>query len=82
MPTEAAIVVAAQADPASTPRTVAGYHRLLDTRLAGRRPEDGRGWQGEHEGIVVGLHERGFRPGRSLLASLLLVGSTGLEASC
>jgi hypothetical protein len=31
--------------------------------LESRRPEDGRGWQTEHEGIVVGLHERGSGPG-------------------
>jgi predicted enzyme related to lactoylglutathione lyase len=39
------------------------WEGLLDTTLAERRPEEGRGWQGEHEGIAVGLHERGSGPG-------------------
>lgn len=39
------------------------WEGLLETTLESRRPEDGRGWQAEHEGIVVGLHERGSGPG-------------------
>ena len=39
------------------------WERLLETTFADRRPEQGRGWQCEHEGIVVGLHERGSGPG-------------------
>jgi predicted enzyme related to lactoylglutathione lyase len=39
------------------------WQELLQTTLEDRKPEDGRGWQTEHEGIVVGLHERGTGPG-------------------
>lgn len=39
------------------------WEGLLETTLESRRAEDGRGWQAEHEGIVVGLHERGSGPG-------------------
>jgi predicted enzyme related to lactoylglutathione lyase len=39
------------------------WQGLLETTLAGRRPEEGRGWQGEHEGVLFGLHERGAGPG-------------------
>jgi predicted enzyme related to lactoylglutathione lyase len=45
------------------------WEGLLDTTLAERRPE-GHGWLVEHDGIVVGLHERGSGPG-ALLAPLL-----------
>ena len=37
------------------------FRGLLDSHL--HSSEDGRGWQTEHEGIVVGLHERGSGPG-------------------
>ena len=49
---------------AGTRTTVLGG--LLETTLADRRPEEGRGWQGEHEGIAFGLHERGPGPGDRL----------------
>ena len=39
------------------------WQGLLQTTLASRKPEQGRGWQNEHEGIVFGLHERGSGPG-------------------
>lgn len=39
------------------------WQGLLGTTLESRRPEDGRGWQADYEGIVVGLHERGSGPG-------------------
>jgi predicted enzyme related to lactoylglutathione lyase len=39
------------------------WQGLLETTLVGRDPEQGRGWQIEHEGIVLGLHERGGGPG-------------------
>ena len=39
------------------------WERLLQTTLPSRDPEQGRGWQVEHEGIVFGLHERGSGPG-------------------
>jgi len=47
-------------DPERAQRFWAG---LLQTTLAAREPEQGRGWQVEHEGIAVGLHERGSGPG-------------------
>jgi predicted enzyme related to lactoylglutathione lyase len=39
------------------------WEGLLEATLAERLPSEGRGWQVEHEGIVVGLHERGPGPG-------------------
>ena len=39
------------------------WQGLLQTTLASRDPEQGSGWQSEHEGIVFGLHERGTGPG-------------------
>ena len=39
------------------------WEGLLQTPLTDRRPEEGRGWQCDHDGIVVGLHERGSGPG-------------------
>ena len=35
------------------------WQELLQTTLESRRPEEGRGWQTEYEGVVFGLHERG-----------------------
>src|SRR6059036_3766008 len=39
------------------------WQELLQTTLESRRPEEGRGWHAEHDGIVLGLHERGPGPG-------------------
>ena len=39
------------------------WQGLLDTTLAERQPEQGEGWQTEHAGAAVGLHERGSGPG-------------------
>jgi predicted enzyme related to lactoylglutathione lyase len=39
------------------------WEGLLGTTLAERGPDEGQGWQAEHEGIVFGLHERGRGPG-------------------
>jgi len=39
------------------------WQELLQTTLDSRRPEEGHGWQGDCEGIVFGLHERGPGPG-------------------
>jgi len=39
------------------------WEGLLETTFAERRPDEGHGWQVEHDGIVVGLHERGSGPG-------------------
>jgi predicted enzyme related to lactoylglutathione lyase len=39
------------------------WEKLLGTTLEPRRPEQGRGWQAEHAGVTVGLHERGPGPG-------------------
>jgi len=50
--------------PADDPERARRFWQgLLQTTLAGRDPEDGRGWQSEHEEIVFGLHERGSGPG-------------------
>ena len=39
------------------------WEGLLDVTLAERGHGRGRGWEVEHDGIVVGLHERGTGPG-------------------
>ena len=39
------------------------WEGLLQKTLESRDPEQGRGWQVDHEGIVFGLHERGSGPG-------------------
>jgi predicted enzyme related to lactoylglutathione lyase len=39
------------------------WEGLLQVELRGREPADGRGWQAEYEGIVLGVHERGTGPG-------------------
>jgi predicted enzyme related to lactoylglutathione lyase len=39
------------------------WEGLLATPLAPRQPQDGRGWQASHDGVVVGIHERGTGPG-------------------
>jgi predicted enzyme related to lactoylglutathione lyase len=50
--------------PADSPeRARRFWEALLETRLESRRPDEGRGWQAEHGGIVLGLHERGTGPG-------------------
>jgi predicted enzyme related to lactoylglutathione lyase len=50
--------------PADEPeRARSFWEGLLQTTLEGRPPEDGRGWQTDYEGIVVGVHERGPGPG-------------------
>jgi predicted enzyme related to lactoylglutathione lyase len=50
--------------PADSPeRARRFWEELLQTRLESRRPEEGRGWQAEHNGILFGLHERGSGPG-------------------
>jgi len=36
---------------------------VLCPTFEGRRTEHGRGWEAEHEGILVGLHQRGTGPG-------------------
>jgi predicted enzyme related to lactoylglutathione lyase len=46
--------------PADDPERARHFWReLLQTTLENRQPADGRGWQTEYEGIMVGLHERG-----------------------
>ena len=50
--------------PSDDPERARGFWEgLLQKTLASRDPEQGRGWQADHEGIVVGLHERGSGPG-------------------
>jgi len=50
--------------PADVPERARHFwQELLQTTLESRRQDEGRGWQSEHEGIVVGLHERGAGPG-------------------
>jgi predicted enzyme related to lactoylglutathione lyase len=39
------------------------WQELLGTTLVERERDQGRGWQGEHSGIVLGLHARGRGPG-------------------
>ena len=50
--------------PADEPERARRFWQgLLETTLADREPEQGRGWEGEYEGIMLGLHERGAGPG-------------------
>jgi predicted enzyme related to lactoylglutathione lyase len=50
--------------PADEPERARRFWQdLLETTLADRRPEEGSGWQGEHAGVALGLHERGTGPG-------------------
>lgn len=39
------------------------WQELLGTTLVERHRNQGEGWQAEHVGIVLGLHERGPGPG-------------------
>ena len=39
------------------------WEGLLQTSLESRQPAQGRGWQAELEGVLIGLHERGTGPG-------------------
>jgi predicted enzyme related to lactoylglutathione lyase len=39
------------------------WEGLLQTSLEPRDAGDGRGWQAEHDGTLVGIHERGPGPG-------------------
>ncbi len=39
------------------------WEGLLETALAPRTADEGRGWQAEHGEVTVGLHERGTGPG-------------------
>ncbi len=50
--------------PADEPeRARAFWEGLLETSLAPRVADEGRGWQAEHGGVTFGLHERGTGPG-------------------
>jgi predicted enzyme related to lactoylglutathione lyase len=39
------------------------WQELLHVKLAERGPGEGQGWQGAHEGVELGVHERGQGPG-------------------
>jgi predicted enzyme related to lactoylglutathione lyase len=39
------------------------WSELLDAQLAPRTADQGGGWQVEHGGVTVGVHERGTGPG-------------------
>jgi predicted enzyme related to lactoylglutathione lyase len=39
------------------------WEGLLETTLDERQPAQGSGWQGEHDDVTVGLHQRGAGPG-------------------
>jgi predicted enzyme related to lactoylglutathione lyase len=39
------------------------WEGLLGIELEPRDSQQGRGWQGENDGAVVGMHERGTGPG-------------------
>ena len=39
------------------------WEGLLGRAFEPRQPEDGRGWQAPHDGVTVGVHERGTGPG-------------------
>ena len=39
------------------------WEELLGVRLEPRSTDQGRGWQAGHDGVTVGVHERGTGPG-------------------
>ena len=39
------------------------WEQLLGVALVPRQAGEGSGWQAEHDGVEVGLHERGAGPG-------------------
>lgn len=39
------------------------WEELLGVRLEPRSTDQGRGWQTGHDGVTVGVHERGTGPG-------------------
>jgi predicted enzyme related to lactoylglutathione lyase len=39
------------------------WEGLMQMSLESRQPKQGRGWQAELDGVVIGLHERGPGPG-------------------
>ena len=50
--------------PADEPKRARRFWEgLLESTLESRRAEDGRGWQTDYKGIVVGLHQRETGPG-------------------
>ena len=50
--------------PADEPERARRFWQgVLEITLSDRGPEDGRGWLGAHDEIVLGLHERGTGPG-------------------
>jgi predicted enzyme related to lactoylglutathione lyase len=67
--------------PADDPERARRFWQgLLETTLAERGPAQGSGWQGPHDGIVLGLHERGAGPGDRF--SLPYFPVPDLEAAC
>ena len=50
--------------PADDPdRSRRFWEQLLGLTLQPRSSDEGRGWQAEHDGVTVGMHERGTGPG-------------------
>jgi predicted enzyme related to lactoylglutathione lyase len=50
--------------PADEPERARQFWQgVLGTSLRDRRDGEGRGWQGEHAAVDIGLHERGAGPG-------------------
>jgi predicted enzyme related to lactoylglutathione lyase len=39
------------------------WEELLGVTLEPRSPDQGQGWQAEHAGVAIGVHERGTGPG-------------------
>jgi len=57
------------------------WQGLLGSSLEPREPDEGRGWQGDYEGVVVGVARAWFRPGRPFLAPLLPVSDLARRSS-
>ena len=60
MPTSP-VLVEFPADDAERARRF--WDGLLGTALRPRGADEGRGWQAEHAGVTIGVHERGPGPG-------------------
>ncbi len=61
--------------PADEPeRALAFWSGLLGLELTERGPELGSGWEVEHDGLRLGVHERGRGPGDTASLPYLAVG--------
>lgn len=60
-PMSSSVLIELPADDSARARRF--WETLLEATLRPRRPDEGRGWQTEYEGVTIGVHERGRGPG-------------------